>query len=617
MIAAVSAFAKDLLPWLMLIALAAAPAAAGEPAHGISVFGKLKYGPDFTHFDWVNPEAPKDGTLRLRDEGSFDTVNFFILKGTPPAEVQREEIRLHDTLMARSYDEPDAHYALIAESVEVADDARSALFRLNPAARFHDGSPIRAEDVVWSLETLKTEGHPVYRSLFEKASAEAVDDRTVRVDLAEGAPRDLLVRVAGSLPILSKAYYQKVDFTRTTLDPPLASGPYRIAEVHAGFSLVLERVKDYWARDLPVNRGQWNFDRIRIDYYRDRTSALLAFFADEYDLREEFTAKSWATEYEDKAPVKDGRIQRRTIPDHRPSGAQGWFFNLRRPKFADIRVREALDLAFDFEWTNRNLFYGLYRRTHSVFENSELAQEGAPSPAEERLLKPFAGEVPDEVFGEAFRSPVTDGSGNNRRNLREAQRLLEQAGWNVENGALRNKAGKALTIEFLLAEPSFERVLGPYIQNLSRLGIKATIRLVDPAQFIERVKAFDFDVVSARFSPPETPGAELWSFWGSAQADVNGSNNYAGVKDPVVDRLIEKVLAADSRPALIAATRALDRVIMWNRYIVPEWYKGEHNLAFWDRFGWPAKKPDYHLGVVNSWWFDAEKARATGGNNAR
>lgn len=599
----------------VVLLLPAAPVEA-EPRHGISVFGKLKYGPDFTHFDWADPTAPKGGLLRIRDLGTFDTVNLYILKGRRPNAILLHQIRLHERLMVRSYDEPDAHYALVAKSVELSGDGRTATFTLDGRARFHDGSPIRAEDVVWSLDTIRDQGHPVLRSVFAKATAEAIAPDQVRFSFAEGAPRDLAVRVAGDLPILSATYYQAHDFTETTLDPPLGSGPYRISGVRSGSSVELERVADYWAADLPVNRGLWNFDTIRVDYYQDRTSALLAFFADEYDFREEFTSKSWATEYDDKQPVKDGRIERLTLSDGRPSGAQGWFLNLRRERFADRRVRQALDLAFDFEWTNRNIFYGLYKRTGSVFENSELAQDGPPSAAELALLEPLRDQVPEGVFGNAYESASTEAKGGIRGQLRRAGRLLKQAGWDVRDGVLVNAEGQPFTLEFLMYQPTFERVIGPYVKNLERLGIQATMRFVDPAQYVERVKAFDFDLVTARFSPPETPGAELYSFWGSVQADVPGSNNYSGVKDPAVDALIEKVLSAPDRPALLAATRALDRVIMWNSYIIPQWYKGEHNLAYWQRFGRPAApKPDYHRGVVNSWWFDAEKAARTGGRN--
>jgi microcin C transport system substrate-binding protein len=604
------------LPAFIFAAVLAATTAVAEPRHGISVFGELDYPADFKHFKWVNPDAPKGGTLRIRDLGTFDSLNLFILRGSRPGSILNHEIRIHDTLMVRSYDEPDAHYALIAKTADLADDGRSVVFELDPRARFHDGSPITAADVLFSLEAIRDKGHPILRNVFEKATASDLGGGKVRFDMAEGAPRDLSVKIAGSLPILSAAYYATVDFEKSTLTPPLGNGPYRMATVKQGSSITLERVEDYWAKDLPVNRGLWNFDSIRIDWYADRTSALLAFFADEYDLREEFTSKSWSTEYDDKTPVKDGRIIRTTISDGRPSGMQGWFFNTRRDRFADRRVREALDLAFDFEWTNTNLFYGLYKRTQSVFENSPLRHSGPPSDAELALLKPFASDLPPEVMTSGFQGPMTDGKAGIRKNLRKAHGLLKQAGWTIRDGALTNEKGEVFSIEFIMYQPTFGRIIGPYAQNLERLGIKVTQRLVDAAQYVERVKKFDFDVVTARFSPPETPGAEMWSFFGSKQADINGTNNYAGVRDPAVDKLIETALVAEDRETLLTALRAMDRVIMWGRYIVPQWYKGEHNLAYWDRYGRPAApKPPYHRGVINSWWFDAEKAAATGGNN--
>lgn len=601
---------------LIAAGILAATSALAEPRHGISVFGNLDYPADFQHFKWVNPDAPKGGMLRIRDLGTFDSLNLYILRGARPASIINHEIRIHDTLMVRSYDEPDAHYALIARTADVAPDGKSVVFELDPRATFHDGSPITSADVLFSLEAIRDKGHPILRNVFEKATATDLGEGRVRFDIGDGAPRDLPVKIAGSLPILSAAYYADVDFEKSTLTPPLGNGPYRMAKVNQGSSITLERVKDYWAADLPVNRGLWNFDTIRIDWYADRTSALLAFFADEYDLREEFTSKSWATEYEDKKPVQDGRILRTTISDGRPSGMQGWFFNTRRERFADRRVREALDLAFDFEWTNKNLFYGLYKRTQSVFENSPLRHSGPPTDAELALLKPFADSLPPEVMTSGFQGPMTDGEQGIRQNLRKAHGLLKEAGWTIRDGALTNGNGEVFTLEFIMYQPTFGRIIGPYAQNLERLGIKVTQRLVDAAQYVERVKKFDFDVVTARFSPPETPGAEMWSFFGSKQASINGTNNYAGVRDPAVDALIEKALAAEDRETLLTALRAMDRVIMWGRYIVPQWYKGEHNLAYWDRFGRPGvAKPPYHRGVINSWWFDAEKAVSTGGNN--
>jgi microcin C transport system substrate-binding protein len=387
----------------------------------------------------------------------------------------------------------------------------------------------------------------------------------------------------------------------------LSSGPYRVADVEPGRSVVYERVPDYWARNLNVNRGRYNFGAIRVDYFRDRDVALEAFFAGTYDFREEFTSRDWATKYTTDA-VKDGRIVRDTLPDETPSGVQAWFFNLRRDKFGDRRVRHALDLAFDFEWTNKNLFYGLYERTNSMFENSSLAAHAPPSAAELALLRPLKDKIPPEALEKPYASPKTDGSGNIRRNLRQAVKLLGEAGWKFRDGALRNEAGEAMEIEFLLFENSFSRIVLPYTRNLKRLGIDATVRIVDVANFKYRLDHFDFDAIVQRYSQPLTPGLEQRSYWGSQFADIPGSLNLAGIKDPAVDTLIEHVIAAKDRDSLVAAVRALDRVLMWNHYSVPQWYKGAHNIAYWDKFDRPKIKPKFGRGVVGTWWYDAEKA---------
>ncbi len=594
---------------LALGLLAVLPAAAETGArHGVSVFGELKYGAEFRHFDYADPNAPKGGLLKLRWIGTFDNIQPFILKGRGAVGAG---MLVHDTLMVRAADEPDAHYGLIAESVELSDDGARVVFNLRPKARFHDGSPITADDVVFSFRALTKKGHPSWRIRYQNvAGAEALAPRRVEFALEPGATRDLPVKLA-QMPVLSRAYYETRDFAATTLEPPLASGPYRIAKADAPRSIIYRRVADYWARELPVNRGRWNFDTIQFDYYRDRTSALLAFFAGDYSFREEFTSKSWSTEYDDKQPIQQGLIVREVLPDHSPSGVQAWFFNIRRPKFADQRVRAALDLAFDFEWTNKNIFYGLYDRTKSMFENSELAQSGPPVAAELELLEPFRGQIPDQVFEAPFEPPRTDGSGNNRTNLRAARKLLAEAGWRIEAGKLVDGAGKAMTIEFLIFQPTFERVIGPYKKNLARLGIAVTIRRVDPAQYVERAKSFDYDVITARYVMPETPGVELWNYFGSANADVVGSTNRAGIKNPVVDALIDRILQSPDRAALVVATRALDRVLMWNRYSVPQWFKGSHHIAYWNRYSRPAIKPRYARGVLDTWWYDPAKAALT------
>ncbi len=587
--------------------VAALPALAGtETRHGVSVFGDLKYGPDFTHFDYANPDAPKGGTLRLMGLDTFDNLNPFILKGVTPDVIDRT----FDTLMTRDYDEPDALYGLVAKSVEMPEDRSWIAFHLRPEARFHDGTPITAADVVFTYETLIAKGHPRFRILYDGvARATAPDAHTVRFDFTPGRHRDLPVQLA-EMPVLSKAYWQGRDFARTTLDAPLGSGPYEVAAVEPGRWIEFKRVKDYWAKDLPVNVGRNNFDIIRIEFFRDRDVALEAFFGGAYDWREEFTSRDWATKYKDKPQVASGRVVTQSLPDHTPSGVQAWFYNLRRAKFRDVRVREALDLAFDFQWTNRSLFYGMYKRTTSMFENSPLAAHDPPSKAELALLEPLKGKVPPEVFEKPFTAPEAGTPAKLRHNLREAAKRLSDAGWTIRNGHRENAKGEPLTIEFLIFEPTMGRIINPYIRNLERLGIAAHIRVVDVANFINREQNYDYDVVIERYVQYLTPGIEQRNYWGSKAADTPGSRNLAGIKDPAVDTLIGEVLTADSRPALAAAVGALDRVLMWNHYCVPQWYNSSHNIAYWNKFSRPATPPRYDasLGVVDTWWVDAAKA---------
>lgn len=588
----------------LLFTLASGGAEAAE-RHGLSAFGDLKYEADFAHFDYVRPDAPKGGRLSqmgVSGRLTFDSFNNFILKGDA---AQGLEL-LFDSLMVRALDEPDSVYGLVARSADLAADGKTLAFKLRPEARFADGSPLTAEDVKFSFQTLKQKGHPQYRiSLRDVVSCEVVDPATVRYVFQGEQIRDLPILV-GELPVLSKAYYTAHNFEETTLDPPLGSGPYRLGDFKQGTFVGYKRRADYWAKDLPVSRGRFNFDEVRYEYFRDRTAGLESFTAGAYDLREEFTARDWATAY-DIPQVRDGRIKRITLPDENPSGAQGFFLNTRRAKFADARVRKALDLAFDYEWMNKNLFYGLYTRTASYFENSDLKASGPPSPAELALLEPFRDKLPAEVFGPPYQPPVSDGSGADRKMLQQAARLLAEAGWEIKGGRQTNKSGEVFEIEFLIDEPTFERVLTPYIGTLKAIGVQASIRRVDSAQYERRVKSFDFDVVTQRFVMRLTPGVELKSYFGSEQASIDGSFNLAGIRDPVVDALVAKVLEAKSRNELAIATRALDRVLRAGHYWVPHWYKAAHNLAVWDKFSWPAVKPKYDRGI-DTWWYDPDKA---------
>jgi len=577
----------------------------------MSAFGDLKYPPEFQHFDYVNPDAPKGGIFsqvgpsRLYNQNflTFNSLNSYILKGDG---AQGMELTFA-SLMAGAADEPDAMYALAARTVQISLDGLTYRFAMRPGITFHDGSALSAHDVAFSLTILKEKGHPIAQLVLRDfVRAEAADDATVVVTFAPKRARDVPLFVA-SCPIFSRAYYGTRAFDETTLDVPLGSGPYKVGRFEPGRYIEYERVKDWWGAGLPVSRGLNNFDVIRYEYYRDRDVAFEGFTGKSYLFKEEFTSRIWATRYDFPA-IRDGRVKRDVIRDDTPSGAQGWFFNTRREKFKDKRLREALGCAFDFEWTNKTIMYGSYDRTHSVFQNSPMMAVGKPSPEELVLLEPLRGRVADEVFGAPFVPPVSDGSGQDRALLRKASAMLQEAGFPVRNGKRMLPNGEPVTIEFLIDEPSFQPHHMPFIKNLATLGIDATLRLVDAVQYKKREDDFDFDVIIQRASFSSTPGDSLRSYFGSQAASLKGSRNLAGIADPVVDALIEQIIAADSRPALVAACQALDRVIRAGRYWIPQWYKGTHWIAFWDVFGRPATKPRYARGIPETWWYDAAKA---------
>ena len=578
-------------------------ATAGEPAHGLSLFGDLKYGPDFAHFEYVAPDAPKGGLLHLATVDTYSTLNPFTLKGTSAAGAGLP----FESLLEGSADEADAAYGLVAESIALAPDRRSVRFLLRPEARWHDGTPITARDVAFSFEILTTEGHPAYANQLAGVDrVETAGDYEVTFHLADPDNRKLPL-IVGGLSIVSDAYYRDRAFGETTMEPPLGSGAYRISKVDPGRSVTYERVPDYWGAGLPLNVGRYNFETIVYDYYRDRTVLVEALKAGEFDVHEEFTSKVWATQY-DIAAVEEGWLVKDVLKDNTPSGVQAFFFNTRLPKFQDRRVREAFAYAFDFEWLNKNQFYGLYDRMASYFENSELAARGLPSAAEVALLDPHRGAVPEEVFTKAFVPPATDGSGNNRGNLRAARALLKEAGWVTEERKLVNaETGEPMTVEFLYFEPTFERIYAAFARSLERLGVGVTLRLVDGAQYEERLKTHDFEITTIRFVFSLSPGAELNSYFASSTVDQVGSFNIAGIDDSVVDALIAEVAAATDRPSLIAAARALDRVLLWGHYMIPQWYKGAHHLVYWNKFDRPALKPRYARGIIDTWWVDREK----------
>jgi microcin C transport system substrate-binding protein len=579
--------------------------------HGMSAFGDLRYPADFKHFDYVNPDAPKGGIfsqvgpIKQYNQNflTFNSLNSYILKGDG---AQGMELTFA-SLMASSGDEPDGLYGLAARAVRMSTDGLTYRFQLRPEAKFHDGTRITAQDVVFSLTTLKQKGHPIITQLMRDVKGSEVEgDDVVVVRFAPKRGRDVPLFVA-TLPIFSRAYYSAKNFEESTLDAPLGSGPYKVGRLEAGRFIEYERVKDWWGADLPCRRGLNNFDVVRYEFYRDREAAFQAFTGKNYLFREEFTARVWATRYDFPA-VRDGRVKRETLPDDTPSGAQGWFFNTRREKFKNPKLREALILAFDFEWTNQTIMYGAYKRTHSLFQNSDLMAVGKPSEAELALLEPFRGKVPDEVFGEPFVPPVSDGSGQDRTLLRKASQLLQEAGYPIKNGKRVDAKGEPITIEFLIDEPTFEPHHMPYIKNLGVLGIDATLRIVDPVQGNKRTNDFDFDVTVQRYSFSSTPGDSLRTSLSSQAAAINGTENLAGIADPAIDAMIDKAINATTREDLTMACRALDRLVRAGRYWVPQWYLASYRIAYWDTFAHPATKQRYGRGVPETWWYDSAKA---------
>jgi len=578
-------------------------------SHGYAQFGALKYPASFTHFDWVNPEAPKGGTLRIMAAGSFDTLNPYTLKGTSPVAtanfLQYGVTELNEPLMVGtgqydpSGDEPASSYGLIASSVEYSEDRSWVVFNLRPEARFHDGKPITAYDVAFSYRLLLKEGHPQYRtSLQEVKRVDILNRHRVRFVLKR-ADNPLLILRLGELPVLPQHYWKNRDFKATTFEPPLGSGPYRITRVNPGRSLTFERVKDWWGASLPVNRGKYNFDRVDVDFYRDSHVAFEAFKAGEFDFYIEQQAKNWANNYRFPA-VTRGDVIRAEIPHQIPTQTQALFMNTRRATFEDARVREALGLMFDFEWTNRTLFNSSYTRAASYYPNSEFSAKGKPAGAEWLLLSPFRAQLPAKLFTEPFKMPVTDGRGIPRETMRRALGLLAEAGWKPSGQRLMNAKGKPLQFEILLVNPNLERILQPFTENLASIGIQANLRTVDRAQYKQRLDQFDFDMILLTLPQTLSPGLEQSLYFHSSQANMKGGKNYAGIHDPVVDALLEKLLSARSRDEQVAATRALDRVMLWQYYTIPNWYIDYHRLAYRNRFAFVATPP-YTLGL-RTWW---------------
>lgn len=608
--------AAALTPSLPRRLFAATP--TGQKVHGLSAFGDLKYPADFTHFDYLNPDAPKGGRMNFSPPNwtynqsvlTFNTLNSFAFKGQSPVRAEM----CFDALMARALDEPDAIYGLIADGVTLSDDRNTFEFSLRPEARWHDGSPLTADDVAFSYMLFKDKekAHPVLSlALTELKEAVAIDARTVRLSFT-GKQSEQAVLSAAAMPMVSKAYYTANDFGASTMKPPLGCGAYRVGRINAGSFIEYERVADYWAKDLPVNRGSSNFDVIRIDFYGDRQAGFEAFKKGDIHYRQEFTSRTWATGYDFPA-VTNKRVILREFPRELAPQMQALAMNQRRPQFQDQRVRRAIALCFDFEWMKKNLFFGSYDRSQSSFEQSEFKAEGSPSPQELAILEPFRAELPSEVFGEAVKLPATNGQGRDRKILGEAAKLLADAGWKRDGAFVINDKGQKLVAEALADDEGIVRVFTPWVDNLKAIGIDASIRLVDATQFESREAAFDFDITMLAMNIGATPTSDgLELLYSARAADQPSTRNYSGTKSPAVDACIAAVARARSRDELVVAIRALDRVLRARQDWIPTYFLANHRAAYWDMFGFKEPKPDYGFPVETMWWFDEAKAKAIG-----
>ncbi len=594
-----------LAAFLVASALTAASAKAEtmdgvEGRHGVAMHGDVKYPPDFQHFDYVNPDAPQGGTMRLAAEGNYDNLNPYTVRGVA---AQGGNL-MFETLTASPNDEPFTVYGRIAETIYMPEDRSWVGFKLRENARWHDGEPITVDDVIFSLGKLREEGHPFYRFYYsDVADVRKVGTREVRFEFGDTTNRELPL-IVGQMPVLPKHYWEDRDFGRATLDPPLGSGPYRIGRHEPGRFVEYLRVEDYWGDDLAVNRGRWNFERIRYDYFRDPTVIREAVKSGTIDFRLENQAKAWASDY-DVPAVDRGALILDEIDHDTPTGMQGFVMNTRRDIFSDARVRKAMAYAFDFEWTNRNLFFGQYDRTTSYFSNSELASSGLPEGREREILEQFEDRIPERVFTEPYEPPSTDGTGYPRENLKRALELLEEAGWVVEDMTLVNEeTGRPFRFEVLLVSRAFERIVLPLAANLRKLGIDVDVRLVDSSQYQRRIDSFDFDVIINVWGQSLSPGNEQREYWGSESAERQGSRNYAGLQDPVVDELVDMLIQAPDREELVHRVRALDRVLLSHHLVIPNWHIGYHRVAYWDKFGRPEINPPYGLPYLDAWWYE-------------
>ncbi|MDX1975044.1 MAG: extracellular solute-binding protein [Rickettsiales bacterium] len=601
-----SLMARRFLGLAALVAAAFLPSISlAQPTHCLALYGECKYKAGFAHFEYVNPNAPKGGTMKLAETGSYDNLNPFILNGLKAPFVEI----LFETLMVASQDEPQSMYGLLAESAGVAADNSSVIFTLRPQAKWQDGTSVTADDVVFSFYTLRDKGDPTFKIRFASvAGCEKLDARRVKFTFSDAKNREL-PQIVAAIPVISKAYYTANEFTKTTLTPPLGSGPYKVDMLEQGRFIIYKRDPNYWGKDLAVNRGQYNFDTLRYDMYRDENVALEALKAGEYDFRQEYIARNWAKAYDIPA-IREGKIIKREIAHEIPQGMQAFIFNTRQEKFADARVREAIALALDYEWLNKTIFYGAYTRNRSYFEHTQFQAKGVPTGKELALLEPYRNSLPKELFEKEFSPPVTDGSGNPRENLLRAQALLEQAGWVIKDGKLVGSKGQPLAIEFMLRQPTMERVIGPMRKNLERLGINSSIRMVDDSQYQKRTDEFDFDVVSIWINRGVFfPGNEQMALWHSSQAKVKGSPNLVGTEDPLIDHLLSVLTTGTDKESMIAAGRALDRVLLWRHYAIPHWHSNGFRVAYQNKFGIPAITPKYNLGLQTWWIKDAANSK--------
>tara|TARA_B100000427_G_scaffold311202_1_gene301636 strand:+ start:2012 stop:3826 length:1815 start_codon:yes stop_codon:yes gene_type:complete len=574
-----------------------------EKAHAISMHGTPKYPKSFKHFDYVDPDAPIGGIIKLHQIGSFDTLNNFILKGDPAVNLSQ----IHDSLLVKSNDEPFTMYGLIAENITVPKDRSWVIFKIRKEAKFHNGEPIRVEDVIWTLNTLKDKGHPFYKFYYKSVKkAEKISDSEVKFFFESDRNLELPL-IIGQMKILSEKYW-KNKFENVLLENPIGSGPYRVKSFKAGRTIEFEKVSDYWGKNLPVNKGKFNFNKVIIEYFRDATVALEAFKTGDYDFRQENQAKRWANAYNFNA-IENGQVIKQSVKHEIPTGMQGFFINTRKDIFKNRIVRKALNYAFDFEWTNKILFFNQYKRTNSFFSNSDLASLNLPTKEELKLLDPFKDELTDEVFYNIYKNPVNDGSGNIRNNLKIADKLLFEAGWIIKDGKRINKeTGRPLKFTILLVSPEFERIALPYAKNLKKIGIEAKVRTVDSAQYERRLENFSFDMTVISLGQSLSPGNEQIDFWHSSSARINGSRNYSGISNTTVDFLIDKIIAAKDRESLKNATKALDRVLLNGYYVVPHWHIQDFRISYWNKFGKPKINPKYDLGL-DGWWYDKDKAK--------